>query len=95
MAVTGASESDRWICSAKADIQQSSTEIRSGLEAGSAVAAIPIVGSAVLEVDALGFAGPSGEAEDPVRIRSPRESATNSKFPNLISWSGVKNLFSC
>ena len=90
MAVTGVSEFAPKLCSAKADIRQPSAEIRSRLKVGSAAAAVSAVGLAVLEVGASGFVGPPGEAEDPVRIRSPRESEMNSKFLNLISWSGVK-----
>ena len=37
-----------------------------------------------LKVNASWFSGSSGKAENPVKIRSPRPSATYSMFPNLI-----------
>ena len=85
MAMPGAFDIAPQSCSAEAGLRLPSIEIGSGLKAGSGVAAIPIVGWAVPEVKASGFSGPPSEAEDPVRIRSPQESTTNFKFPNLIS----------
>ena len=62
-------------CPAKAGSRPSRVETGSVLKAGYEV----VVASTV------GFAGALVEAENLVRIKSPWESATNSRFPNMIS----------
>jgi hypothetical protein len=78
-------------CSARAEPWFSDAEIGSELKARSEIRADLELGlEERSEVKDSGSLGPLGQAENPVKIRSPRESATFCRLPNLISYSGAK-----
>ena len=77
-----------WRCSAEASSEGLNG---SSLKAASRVLSAPF-GFITPEVKAMRLASFSGGDEDFVRVISPEESVMNSRFPNLISYSGAKLL---